>query len=87
MCFSQCILTSGRRLEGIYVSSGRTVKKTISEFLPSPLEPLGFQMERKCSLLSSLVRAVFSVGIPSACDVCAQVYWQRMVPATQRNLH
>lgn len=69
------------------MSSGRTVKKTISEFLPSPLEPLGFHMERKCSLLSPLVRAVFSVGIPSACDVRAQVYWQTMVPATQRNLH
>lgn len=55
------------------MGSGRTVK-TVSEFLPSPLEPLGFHMERKCSLLSPLVRAIFSVCIPSACDVWVQVY-------------
>lgn len=49
------------------MSSGRTV----SEILPSPLEPLGFHMERKYSLLPPLVRAIFSVDIPSACDVVA----------------
>lgn len=83
---SKCILTRGGHLEGIYVSSGRTAK-TVSEFLPSPLEPLGFYMERKCSLLSPLLGAIFSVDIPSTCDVCMWVYSQGMVPATQRNLH
>lgn len=68
------------------MSSGRTVK-TVPEFLPSPLEPLTCHMGRKCSLLSPLVRAIFSVDIPSACDVGVWIYSQKMVPATQRNLH
>jgi len=59
-------------LEGIYASSARTVK-TLSEFLPSPLEPFSFHMERKCSLLASLVRTVFNPGVLSLSDVHTQV--------------
>lgn len=51
----------------------RTVK-TASEYLPSPLGPLNFQMEGKCSLFASLMKAVFNAGNLGLRDVRAQGY-------------